>query len=137
MAALNPSHTLQQQGNTNSNTIGTNSSLQQQIQQQAQQQIGSVSEIQQQGQPSLPNSTNYAPPPGDNVPSGGPYGKGTNSTPNSGGPGSGPGTAGGGSGEFKSLPQGQPKRLHVSNIPFRFREPDLRQLFYVSMTFHL
>lgn len=22
-----------------------------------------------------------------------------------------------------------PKRLHVSNIPFRFREPDLRQLF--------
>lgn len=33
-------------------------------------------------------------------------------------------------GEFK--PNGQPKRLHVSNIPFRFREPDLRQLFYVS-----
>ena len=26
----------------------------------------------------------------------------------------------------------QPKRLHVSNVPFRFREPDLRQLFYVS-----
>lgn len=24
------------------------------------------------------------------------------------------------------------KRLHVSNIPFRFREPDLRQLFGVS-----
>ncbi|XP_077490371.1 RNA binding protein fox-1 homolog 1-like isoform X2 [Amblyomma americanum] len=24
---------------------------------------------------------------------------------------------------------GQPKRLHVSNIPFRFRDPDLRQLF--------
>ncbi|GIX74232.1 RNA binding protein fox-1 homolog 3 [Caerostris extrusa] len=23
----------------------------------------------------------------------------------------------------------QPKRLHVSNIPFRFRDPDLRQLF--------
>ena len=27
----------------------------------------------------------------------------------------------------------QPKRLHVSNIPFRFREPDLRHLFYVSL----
>ena len=26
----------------------------------------------------------------------------------------------------------QPKRLHVSNIPFRFRDPDLRQLFGVS-----
>lgn len=25
----------------------------------------------------------------------------------------------------------QPKRLHVSNIPFRFRDPDLRQLFGV------
>lgn len=25
-----------------------------------------------------------------------------------------------------------PKRLHVSNIPFRFRDPDLRQLFGVS-----
>jgi len=24
------------------------------------------------------------------------------------------------------------KRLHVSNIPFRFREPDLRDLFSVS-----
>ena len=31
-----------------------------------------------------------------------------------------------------SAPKGQPKRLHVSNIPFRFREPDLRHLFYVS-----
>lgn len=27
----------------------------------------------------------------------------------------------------------QPKRLHVSNIPFRFRDPDLRQLFGVSI----
>ncbi|GFY59321.1 RNA binding protein fox-1 [Trichonephila inaurata madagascariensis] len=26
----------------------------------------------------------------------------------------------------------QPKRLHVSNIPFRFRDPDLRQLFGVN-----
>jgi len=26
----------------------------------------------------------------------------------------------------------QPKRLHVSNIPFRFRDPDLRTLFGVS-----
>ncbi|KAL6094780.1 rbfox3 [Pungitius sinensis] len=25
----------------------------------------------------------------------------------------------------------QPKRLHVSNIPFRFRDPDLRQMFGV------
>src|SRR4029434_2945301 len=28
----------------------------------------------------------------------------------------------------------QPKRLHVSNIPFRFRDPDLRQMFGVSHT---
>lgn len=27
----------------------------------------------------------------------------------------------------------QPKRLHVSNIPFRFRDPDLRQMFGVSI----
>lgn len=27
----------------------------------------------------------------------------------------------------------QPKRLHVSNIPFRFRDPDLRQMFGVSL----
>ena len=27
----------------------------------------------------------------------------------------------------------QPKRLHVSNIPFRFRDPDLRQLFGVNL----
>lgn len=26
----------------------------------------------------------------------------------------------------------QPKRLHVSNIPFRFRDPDLRQMFGVG-----
>ena len=26
-----------------------------------------------------------------------------------------------------------PKRLHVSNIPFRFRDPDLRSLFGVSV----
>ena len=37
------------------------------------------------------------------------------------------------SGVVGSVPQGQPKRLHVSNIPFRFREPDLRHLFYVSL----
>lgn len=30
------------------------------------------------------------------------------------------------------VPAMQPKRLHVSNIPFRFRDPDLRQLFGVS-----
>lgn len=28
--------------------------------------------------------------------------------------------------------KGQPKRLHVSNIPFRFRDPDLRTMFGVS-----
>nr|XP_057918389.1 RNA binding protein fox-1 homolog 3 isoform X3 [Doryrhamphus excisus] len=28
-----------------------------------------------------------------------------------------------------SLEKQQPKRLHVSNIPFRFRDPDLRQMF--------
>lgn len=28
----------------------------------------------------------------------------------------------------------QPKRLHVSNIPFRFRDPDLRQMFGVSVS---
>lgn len=31
--------------------------------------------------------------------------------------------------------KGQPKRLHVSNIPFRFRDPDLRAMFGVSMIF--
>uniref|UniRef100_A0A8B9J8E5 RNA binding fox-1 homolog 3b n=1 Tax=Astyanax mexicanus TaxID=7994 RepID=A0A8B9J8E5_ASTMX len=29
----------------------------------------------------------------------------------------------------------QPKRLHVSNIPFRFRDPDLRQMFGVSVLY--
>uniref|UniRef100_A0A8C6T429 RNA binding fox-1 homolog 1, like n=1 Tax=Neogobius melanostomus TaxID=47308 RepID=A0A8C6T429_9GOBI len=42
--------------------------------------------------------------------------------------------AGGGSGagsgsEDDSSSKAQPKRLHVSNIPFRFRDPDLRQMF--------
>ena len=36
--------------------------------------------------------------------------------------------------EFKQL-NPQSKRLHVSNIPFRFREQELRQLFYVSPWF--
>lgn len=31
--------------------------------------------------------------------------------------------------------KGQPKRLHVSNIPFRFRDPDLRAMFGVSLLF--
>ena len=31
----------------------------------------------------------------------------------------------------------QPKRLHVSNIPFRFRDPDLRQLFGVKIFYSL
>ncbi len=33
-------------------------------------------------------------------------------------------------------PSGTPKRLHVTNIPFRFREPELRQLFEVSSIIH-
>ncbi|XP_043086815.1 RNA binding protein fox-1 homolog 2 isoform X2 [Puntigrus tetrazona] len=38
--------------------------------------------------------------------------------------------SGGGSGsDDSSEAKGTPKRLHVSNIPFRFRDPDLRQMF--------
>lgn len=33
--------------------------------------------------------------------------------------------------------KGQPKRLHVSNIPFRFRDPDLRAMFGVSISLFL
>ncbi|MEQ2174412.1 RNA binding protein fox-1 1-like [Goodea atripinnis] len=40
--------------------------------------------------------------------------------------------AGAGTGtEEDSSGKAQPKRLHVSNIPFRFRDPDLRQMFGV------
>ncbi|KAA8584823.1 hypothetical protein FQN60_003517 [Etheostoma spectabile] len=42
------------------------------------------------------------------------------------------GTGGSGSGGSVGDPseaKGTPKRLHVSNIPFRFRDPDLRQMF--------
>ncbi|XP_028326323.1 RNA binding protein fox-1 homolog 2 isoform X2 [Gouania willdenowi] len=39
------------------------------------------------------------------------------------------GGAGGGSLGDDSDSKGTPKRLHVSNIPFRFRDPDLRQMF--------
>ncbi|XP_062310027.1 RNA binding protein fox-1 homolog 2-like isoform X3 [Osmerus eperlanus] len=35
----------------------------------------------------------------------------------------------GGSGGESPEAKGSPKRLHVSNIPFRFRDPDLRQMF--------
>lgn len=31
----------------------------------------------------------------------------------------------------------QAKRLHVSNIPFRFRDPDLRAMFGVSFTYYV
>jgi len=31
----------------------------------------------------------------------------------------------------------QPKRLHVSNIPFRFRDPDLRAMFGVGSHLYL
>ncbi|XP_017281259.1 RNA binding protein fox-1 homolog 2 isoform X2 [Kryptolebias marmoratus] len=44
------------------------------------------------------------------------------------GVGSGGGGGGGGPGEDSDA-KGTPKRLHVSNIPFRFRDPDLRQMF--------
>jgi len=33
----------------------------------------------------------------------------------------------------KNPSMNNPKRLHVSNIPFRFRDPDLRAMFGVSM----
>ncbi|XP_060946570.1 RNA binding protein fox-1 homolog 2-like [Limanda limanda] len=39
------------------------------------------------------------------------------------------GTGAGGSTDDPSEAKGTPKRLHVSNIPFRFRDPDLRQMF--------
>nr|XP_029137766.1 RNA binding protein fox-1 homolog 2-like isoform X2 [Labrus bergylta] len=39
------------------------------------------------------------------------------------------GTGSVGSADDPSEAKGTPKRLHVSNIPFRFRDPDLRQMF--------
>uniref|UniRef100_A0A1A7XNU5 RNA binding protein fox-1 homolog n=1 Tax=Iconisemion striatum TaxID=60296 RepID=A0A1A7XNU5_9TELE len=39
------------------------------------------------------------------------------------------GTGAGGSAAESTEAKGTPKRLHVSNIPFRFRDPDLRQMF--------
>ncbi|KAJ3615108.1 hypothetical protein NHX12_018676, partial [Muraenolepis orangiensis] len=41
----------------------------------------------------------------------------------------GSGGVGGGGGSVADDDKGTPKRLHVSNIPFRFRDPDLRQMF--------
>ncbi|XP_061802023.1 RNA binding protein fox-1 homolog 1-like [Nerophis lumbriciformis] len=38
-------------------------------------------------------------------------------------------SGGAGSGGEEEEGSAQPKRLHVSNIPFRFRDPDLRQMF--------
>lgn len=43
------------------------------------------------------------------------------------------GGAGSGSDE-EGTSKPQPKRLHVSNIPFRFRDPDLRQMFGVRLS---
>ncbi|XP_036381666.1 RNA binding protein fox-1 homolog 2-like isoform X1 [Megalops cyprinoides] len=43
--------------------------------------------------------------------------------------GAGSGAPGGAGGGESSEGKGTPKRLHVSNIPFRFRDPDLRQMF--------
>lgn len=48
---------------------------------------------------------------------------------------SGVGSGGGGGGGTAGVDiddKGTPKRLHVSNIPFRFRDPDLRQMFGVG-----
>lgn len=45
------------------------------------------------------------------------------------------GGAGSGSDE-EGANKPQPKRLHVSNIPFRFRDPDLRQMFGVWISHH-
>ncbi|XP_031427943.1 RNA binding protein fox-1 homolog 2-like isoform X1 [Clupea harengus] len=42
---------------------------------------------------------------------------------------SGPGVSAVVTGGESPEPKGTPKRLHVSNIPFRFRDPDLRQMF--------
>ncbi|XP_017272109.1 RNA binding protein fox-1 homolog 2 isoform X2 [Kryptolebias marmoratus] len=39
------------------------------------------------------------------------------------------GSGAGGSAGDSTEAKGTPKRLHVSNIPFRFRDPDLRQMF--------
>ena len=41
----------------------------------------------------------------------------------------------GSGGEEEGSGKAQPKRLHVSNIPFRFRDPDLRQMFGVKERF--
>lgn len=41
------------------------------------------------------------------------------------------------SSSFVSDVKSQPKRLHVSNIPFRFRDPDLRAMFGVSFILRL
>lgn len=52
---------------------------------------------------------------------------------------SGVGSGGGGGGGAAGLDpedKGTPKRLHVSNIPFRFRDPDLRQMFGVCRPEH-
>lgn len=84
-------------------------------------------EVPQPSQP--PNSSSYPPVTHAASSDGVGYGNGPSATPNS-GPGS---STVGGTGEFKPAAQGQPKRLHVSNIPFRFREPDMRQLFFVSL----
>lgn len=43
----------------------------------------------------------------------------------------GTGGGGGGGSVGDDSEKGTPKRLHVSNIPFRFRDPDLRQMFGV------
>lgn len=93
-----------------------------------QQTVGGAENNHQLQQPGMSNNAaSIYPPSGAQVPGGGVQGSYGNGT--------GMAATGGGTqtmDEFKTAPQGQPKRLHVSNIPFRFREPDLRQLFLVS-----
>lgn len=50
-------------------------------------------------------------------------------------PAPGAAVAAGAAGAVVDPSKNQPKRLHVSNIPFRFRDPDLRAMFGVSSSF--
>ncbi|KAF2360858.1 RNA recognition motif domain [Trinorchestia longiramus] len=54
---------------------------------------------------------------------------GDSTTGAGGGGGDTDGVAANGQPTTPALPKDQPKRLHVSNIPFRFRDPDLRAMF--------
>uniref|UniRef100_A0AAY4CYR4 RNA binding protein fox-1 homolog 2 n=1 Tax=Denticeps clupeoides TaxID=299321 RepID=A0AAY4CYR4_9TELE len=66
----------------------------------------------------------------------GPQGQTESATGSMCGAASGSGGSGASGGDH-SEPKGTPKRLHVSNIPFRFRDPDLRQMFGVRTSLYL